>query len=121
MKHYFVLGDINIITKTTNLNSSNFINMLSSNCSTSNIDIPTRVTCTSSTVLDHIITNENCRVVRPIVIDHLITDHFLIMAIINRKFATKMLHKNLFVLLKTLIQLNTTMTCSHKTSHCNRK
>ena len=63
--------------------------MLSSNCSTSIIDIPTRVTCTSSTVLDHIIINENRRVIRPIVVDHSITDHFPIMAIIDRKFATK--------------------------------
>ena len=31
MRHYFVLGGININTNTTNLNSSNFINMLSSN------------------------------------------------------------------------------------------
>ena len=89
MKHYFVLGDVNTNTKTTNLNSSNFINMLSLNCSTSIIDIPTRVTCTSSRVLDHIITNENCRVIRPIVIDYLITDHFPIMATIDKKFATK--------------------------------
>ena len=74
---------------TTNLNSSNFINMLSSNCSTSIIDIPTRVTCTSSTVLDHIIINENRCVIRPIVIDHLVTDHFPIMAIIDRKLAIK--------------------------------
>ena len=89
MKHYFVLGDININTKTTHQNSSNFINMLSSNCSTSIIDIPTTVTCTSSTVLDHIIANENRRVILPIVINHSITDHFPIMAIIDRKFATK--------------------------------
>ena len=89
MKHYFVLGDININTKTTNLNSSNFINMLSSNCSTSVIDIPTRVTCTSSTALDHIITNENRCVIRPIVIDYSVTDHFSIMAIIDRKLAIK--------------------------------
>ena len=114
MKHYFVLGDINKNTKTTNLNSSNFINMLSSNCSTSIIDIPTRVTCTSSTVLDHIITNENCCVIRPIVIDYSITDHFPIMAILlTENLPLKMLHINLFVLSKTLIQLNITTTCSH--------
>ena len=89
MKHYFVLGDININAKTTNLNSSNFINKLSSNCSTSIIDIPRRVTCTSSTVLDHIITNENRCVIRTIVIDHSITNHFPIMAIIDKKLAIK--------------------------------
>ena len=88
MKYNFVLGDININTKMTNRNSSNFINMLSSHCSTSITDLPTRVTCTSATVLDHIITNENRHVIRPVVIHHSITDHFPIMVIIDGKFAT---------------------------------
>ena len=113
MKHYFVLGDININTKTTNLNSFNIINMLSPNCSTSIIDILTRVTCTSSTVLDHIITNENRRIIRPIVIDHSTTDHFPIMAIINGKFSTNNASQKFVHSFKTLIQLNITMTCSH--------
>ena len=89
MKYYFVLDDIDIFAKLTNLNSSNFIKMLSSNCSTSIIDTPIRVTCTSAAVLDHIITNENRHVIRAVVIDHSITDHFPIIAIIDRKFATK--------------------------------
>ena len=89
MKYCFVLGDINIITKMTNLNSSNFINMLSSNCSISLIDILTRVTRTSATVFDHIITNENRHVICPVVTDHSMMDHFPIMAIIDIKFATK--------------------------------
>ena len=63
--------------------------MLSSNCSTSINNISTRVTCTSSTVLDHIITNENHCVIRSTVMDHSITDHFPIMAINDKKFATK--------------------------------
>ena len=86
MKQYFVLGDININTKMTNLNSSNCINMLNSNCSTSIIDIPTSVTCTSATILDHIITNEIRHVIRLV---YSITDYFPIMVIIDRKFATK--------------------------------
>ena len=98
----------------TNLNSSNFINMLSSNCSTSINNIPTKVTCTSAKVLDRIITNENHLVIYPVVIDqHSITDHFPIMAIIDRKFATKYLHQNLLILLETLIQINKTTTCNH--------
>ena len=84
MKHYFVLGDININTKTTNLNSSNFINLLNSNFSTCIIDRPTRVTCTSSTVLDLIIANENHHVIH-----HSIMNHFPLMGIIDRKFAIK--------------------------------
>ena len=92
MKHYFVLGDININTKISNINSSNFINMLSSNCSTSIIDIPTRVTCTCAALLVHIVDNENRHFIFALqlqYIDHSITDHFPIVAIIDRKFATK--------------------------------
>ena len=89
IKHYFVLGDININTETTNLNSSNFINMLSLNCSSCIIDIPTRITYTSATVLDHIITNENRHGIRSVVIDHSMANHFSIMALIDRKFAIK--------------------------------
>ena len=74
--------------KMTNLNSSHFINMLSSNCSTIIIGIPIRVTCTSAAVLDHII-NENRHVIRPVVIDHSITDYFPIMASIDTNFAAK--------------------------------
>ena len=50
IKYYFVLGDIDINTKMTNLNSLHFIIMLSSNCSISIIGIPTRVTSTFATV-----------------------------------------------------------------------
>ena len=63
--------------------------MLSSNCSTIIIGIPIRVTCTSAAVLDHTITNENRYVIRPVVIDHSITDLFPIMASIDTNFATK--------------------------------
>ena len=62
--------------------------MLSLNCSTSIIDIRTRVTCTSATVLDHIITNENRQVIHPVVIDHSIIDHFPLLAITDKKFVT---------------------------------
>ena len=58
--------------------------MLNSNCSTSIINLPTRVTSSSATVLDHIITNENRHEIIPSVIDYDITDHYPVMAIINR-------------------------------------
>ena len=81
-KYYFVFGDMNINAKMTYLNSSNFINTLSLN-STSIIDIPMTVTCTSVTVFDHIITNENRHHIRPVVIDHSAADHFLIMNMVD--------------------------------------
>ena len=58
--------------------------MLNSNCSTSIINLPTRVTSSSATVFDHIITNENRHEIIPSVIDYDITDHYPVMAIINR-------------------------------------
>ena len=50
---------MNIITpKRTNC-SKDYLNLFSSNCATNIIDVTTRVTTSSATVLDHIITNEN--------------------------------------------------------------
>ena len=49
--------------------------MLNSNCSTSIINLGTRVTSSSATVLDHIITNKNRHEIIPSVIDYDVTDH----------------------------------------------
>ena len=87
--------------------------MLSANCSTSIINKSTRVTCTSATVLNHIITNKNRHFIRSVVIHQSIPNHFPIIAIIDRKFATKMLYKTLLVFSETLIQINIIMTCSY--------
>ena len=58
-KRFLILGDMNIITpKRTNC-SKDYLNLFSSNCATNIIDVTTRVTTSSATVLDHIITNEN--------------------------------------------------------------
>ena len=58
--------------------------MLNSNCSTSIINLSTRLTSSSATVLDHIITHENRHEIIPSVIDYDITDLYPVMAIINR-------------------------------------
>ena len=89
-KYFFVLGDMNIDLSTdsysTSSKANNYLNMLTSNCSASLINIPTRVTLSFATVLDHIITNENRHVIIPFVIDYDITDHYPVMAIINSNF-----------------------------------
>ena len=50
--------------------SKDYLNLLSSNCATNIIDVPTRVTTSSATVLDHIITNENKHQIFPAVVDY---------------------------------------------------
>ena len=45
-------------SKRTNC-SKDYLNLSSSNYATNIVDVPTRVTTSSATVLDHIITNEN--------------------------------------------------------------
>ena len=67
-----------------------YLNLLSSNCATNIIAVPTRVTTTSATVLDHIITNENKHQIFPAVVDYDITDHYPVMALVNNKLN----HKN---------------------------
>ena len=52
--------------------------------------VPTRVTTSSATVLHHIITNENKHQIFPAVVDYDITDHYLVMALVNNE----LIHKN---------------------------
>ena len=70
--------------------SKDCLNLLSSNCATNIIDVPTRVTTSSATVLDHIITNENKHQIFPAVVDYDITDHYPVMALVN----DKLIHEN---------------------------
>ena len=70
--------------------SKDYLNLLSSNCATNIIDVPTRVTTSSATVLDHIITNENKHQIFPAVVDYDITDHYPVMALVNNE----LIHKN---------------------------
>ena len=89
-KRFFVLGDMNInTTKRTNC-CKDYLNLLSSNCATNIIDVPTRVTTSSATVLDHIITNKNKHQIFPAVVNYDITDHYPVMALVNNE----LIHKN---------------------------
>ena len=60
--------------------------MLNANCSTSIINIPTRITSSSATVLDHIITNEKRYEILSYVVNYNITDRFPIIATIKNNF-----------------------------------
>ena len=90
-KHYVILGDVNInallptSTSTNNNTGVDYMNLLTSHCVASLINKPTRVTATTATCLDHILTNENRYVLIPAVIECSITDHYPIMVFIACK------------------------------------
>ena len=84
---YFIPGDINLNTKFSvrPSSTSQYLNMLTSNCAASIIDRSTRITPTCVTTLDHIITNENRFELFPAVIQYELTDHYPIGVAIYRK------------------------------------
>ena len=83
--YHFILGDININTSSQSNNiATNYLNMLDSNSVASLINKPTRVTDTSSSTLDHIPTNENRFRISPFVLNHAITDHYLVMVSVSQ-------------------------------------
>ena len=80
-KHrYYIVGDIIInVNNTSNTNSKDsdaYLNMLTSNGAFLLIDKPTRVTNTSSSNIDHIITNDNNNILYPCIFRSGLTDHF---------------------------------------------
>ena len=83
--YYFIIGDININTSSQSNNIvTNYLNMLDSNSVASLTNNPTRVTNTSSSTLDHILTNENRLRISPFVLNHVITDHYPVMVTVSQ-------------------------------------
>ena len=95
-------------SKQTNC-SKDYLNLLSSNCAANIIDVPTGVTASAATVLDHIITNENKQQIFPVVADYDITDHYPVMALVNNELIHKNVQPNLPDHLQTLIVTALTM------------
>ena len=61
--NYFILGDLDINTDKFAMASnyfSDYLNKLTSNSVTSLIIKRTRVTPSTATIIDHVLTNENC-------------------------------------------------------------
>ena len=79
-KQYYILGDFNINTLSSNIetNASNkYKFVLKSNGCFSVITTPTRETPHSKTLIDHILTNETTHLIKPGVIEYKISDHHL--------------------------------------------
>ena len=78
---YFILGDLksstNIFPLAPNY-SSDYLNTLTSNSVTSLINKPTRVTPSTTTIIHHVLTYENCFKHYSLVIKYTLTDHYLI-------------------------------------------
>ena len=95
-KHYLTLGDISAKTdkkKTLSNNAKNYLNMLSSNGSKNVIDISTRVTSSSATMLYHIVTNKSKQKNFPAVINYDTTDRYSVMALACKTIVDKSIRK----------------------------
>ena len=92
--YYFILGDININTNASpsSREATDYLSMLNSNSVASIINIPTRVTKTTSSALDHILTNENRYTLAPLVVDYDITDYYPVMVAISKQITTRPRH-----------------------------
>ena len=66
--------------------------MLNSNSVASIINTPTWVTKTTSSTLDHVLTNENRYTLAPLVVDYDITDHYPVMVAISKQIDTRHRH-----------------------------
>ena len=85
---FYLLGDINIdlnISKRS-MGSSLYLEHLTNCGSLPNITIPTRVTENSSTIIDHIITNDYSYIINPGAIrcDNELSDHYVVFCTINK-------------------------------------
>ena len=77
-KKFLILGDLNLNTTGCNQHphAKDYLNILSSNAAFPLITKPTRITSTSSTLLDHIITNITQNTLLPGILRSDLSDHF---------------------------------------------
>ena len=85
-KVYYILCDfnINILQGNRSNSASEYINLIVSHGAVPVITIPTRVTSNSSTLIDHIITNNTELHLNPVVIEADILNHFPVLCIITK-------------------------------------
>ena len=90
-----VLGDFNINLLSSDSSVIAYSNMLTSNSFFHIISVPTRVTKSSATLIDHILTNSLNSNITPGVVRYDISDHFPIYAIFSN-FPKKQTSKNYY-------------------------
>ena len=98
---FYNFGDLNIDTTINKRTRSSllFLDHLISCCSLPIITIPTRVTKTSSTIIDHIITNDPSYIINPGVIrcKNKFSNHFVVFYSTNN-YPTKLLNKTFYTI-----------------------
>ena len=82
---YYIAGDTNINSLKSNSDSliKNYLNMIYSQGCIPTITHPTRITSTSSTLIDHIYTNNFIKEMKSFILLHDLTDHFPILVSTN--------------------------------------
>ena len=81
---FYILGDLNINTSNISLQAFKFFNITESNGAIHLITKPMRVTSCSSSIIDHIITNDLVHKISLFVILSNLTDHYPIMCAITK-------------------------------------
>ena len=89
-KLFYALGDLNIDTSCKPLNNKmyDFLNMLATNCSSQIVTLSTRVTQTTSTIIDHILPNDHIRLYTPGVIRTDLSDPFPTVCVVSKHSTT---------------------------------
>ena len=85
----YILGDLNIdIYDTSNNVGKNFFNLTSSNALHSPISMATRITPSSVTTIDHILSNESHFKVKPALFQCFISDHYAVFSATSKLAST---------------------------------
>ena len=108
-KIFYTLSDRNIDTFCRPINNKvyDFLNMLVTNCSSQIITLPTRVTQTTSTTINHILTNDHIRLLTPGVIRTDFSDHFPTLCVVSKHPTTSKPTPFIVVICDNLIQRHT--------------
>ena len=87
-KVYYILGDFNInLHRDNRMNSANlYIDPILSHGAIPLITKPTRISNNSSTIIDHIITNDSKHELQSFIVKSELTDHYPIFCVINKNF-----------------------------------
>ena len=85
-KVYYILGDFNInLHRDNRMNSANlYINSILSHGAIPLITKQTRISNNSSTIIDHIITNDSKHELQSFIVKSDLTDHYPIFCVINK-------------------------------------
>ena len=117
----YLLGDFNINISMNRRSSyaQNYLDMLASNSMCPIITQPTRVADTSSTIIDHIITNCTSYSILPGIIKSDVTDHYPVFCSINHPMKIKSSNKYFYRFMKNFNSETFVSELSNNLNHFN--